>query len=1376
MKKNIPFRNFRPSLVIAFCISLFSSTEGVAQGEIPVNMYTGQPSIGLPLTTITSGNISVPVSISYDANNSSAKSSAGFGWSVSVGGGSVSREVRGLPDDFGYNDSRKGWLYEKSPELNLSTDVGNFTPSADTEATTFADEAADHAKLEGYRGVFDTEPDVFNFTAGDVSGSFVFDNSHIIRTIPYRDVKIEPIAISGVDKKIIRFIITTNDGYKYTYEKLATSTIDATRNQYLNTVHFLTTDYELYEQAVSYTAQWLVTRIDSPDGHYVTFTYNDGTPEVSEKEINVGYYKTPDPFYADPTDLEVRNIYTTKVTSVQPVLIEITGSTGDRVGFTYSQLYNDDQDNASYLTQVELSDSRKGSTSVTSFVKRFQFQYKAVPYSNEGLTAYWRKFLMSVTEESGCDRMPPHKFSYTRIDGLDELRLAITKYNAWGFGSGLGDKWSYADAPVKHNIPKLYIYPSEPEEHRYRLHRLSSHVGEEYILEGVERGGGAVSDGLLQSITYPHGAKTTFQFSPNEYYDAHGNQTLDASGFRIMWIAYYDGFSATPVEKVFNYLDPATGKSSGHLLRKPVLSFPAFKWKEPFNQNSTNPQHEKNFGDFDGENSLELKERWKYLTIRVESDIAPSETTHGSVVGYKFVTVNRPGAGKATFEYHVPGVYGESITGPWESTVNRFARPYNIPMGHVTGGGPWRFPHSPNALFDYQRGLIWRKSDYNSTGKLVQQTETTYTDLYKSTQAVKVWGLRYDRYALSEDRDANRRIYFYGKYFLLTDADRVVEKEIVKTFDVNDVTNTKFSVDTTRYTYSSSHKMLSQVKHTAPDGSIRSTRFKYPKDYANVISGTREKAVYCLSYMQNNFRHGAPVETISTLKMPGGSEVITGASLIRFDTLAFSAFNPVPESIWSLELATPPVYSSFVQSSIQLVNGTYKLVFDTTAYVKKTSFSTYTAKGQLISSRDIAARRNSSTFYSAATTLPVVQLANASANEVGFSDFDNVTGLEFTSSTSYYGTGRTGANGFYPGVLLQKTLTKGSADQYVLSFWIKSSATVDFIVTLKHTSGSPEYFSTPPISVTSSGGSGFKYVQQVLPVTNVPAGQFIITIQATGLPASPPGGSAPGLLPVIDDVFFFPDNATMASMDYAIPFGVSTITTGTGEANHSVHDNLGRVRYVKDRDLNIVKKVSYNFHTDSDPLHAEFDVYEQIIVGRRAHFTARRNSCLSDISYYWDFGNGFVQGADTVSYLTYSMDMLNVTLRTVHPLHGQRERSIQFPVDPQPLTVEICAKGVMEYTGSSVVSSYSCSQITANPPDAGIIFRAAFVTGCSSGCTYKWYKKETGSLSWSHIGTGIQFTHSKIVPGMKSFLMRCEATSEEGAVATSSPMSVTINP
>jgi hypothetical protein len=78
-------------------------------GLMPVNESAGIPSIALPLYEVRSGQLSVPITLSYHASGirvSDAASWIGLGWSLNASG-VITRVVRGLPDEDtgGFNEN-----------------------------------------------------------------------------------------------------------------------------------------------------------------------------------------------------------------------------------------------------------------------------------------------------------------------------------------------------------------------------------------------------------------------------------------------------------------------------------------------------------------------------------------------------------------------------------------------------------------------------------------------------------------------------------------------------------------------------------------------------------------------------------------------------------------------------------------------------------------------------------------------------------------------------------------------------------------------------------------------------------------------------------------------------------------------------------------------------------------------------------------------------------------------------------------------------------------------------------------------------------------------------------------------------------------------
>ncbi len=1027
----------------------------------------------------------------------------------------------------------------------------------------------------------------------------------------------------------------------------------------------------------------------------------------------------------------------------------INTSSAQQMDFSY-----DLEANLTSLSSVKISDLRRGS-GTASFVKQYDFEYRIVPYIySSGGDAYSRPFLEKISEYNGCDIMPPYIFSYNNVSDGVRLIAPMTSIDAWGYFNGVTNDQL---------IPKMYIYPAETGSNRYRLSPIPGYNGQVVILDGANRSSSrSMTTGVLSRIIYPAGGTTSFFFEPHQYLDSRTNESYMAGGMRIASISYYDGLSNNSrINKSFSYVDEA-GKSSGRLVSRPVFAMPAYKWKDPNYPNSTSTTYDKTYASLSGDDI------WKFLTVRTENAIDNGESTLGSTVGYTTVTVSRGGGGSAKYEYYMPGVFGETSNGDWQATVNKFARPTNCAnMGVVSTGGAWTFPQAPNPLYDYERGLLWKKSEFDEQGKMVRYTTNTYQYLYKSgTQPVKVWGLRYDKYALCDDIATTNTIFFYGKYFLLADVSKVTSQETVSLYDAADVTGTKMLTESTQYTYgSTNHKLLTQVTRTAVDGTIFTSQTKYPLDYTNVTTNA-DPATLMISSLQTGFRNGIPIETINTVKRSGSAERVVAGTLAKFAD--FGTGKPWVESQWNLSAQYPVLIDSFKRSSVVFQNGAYKFDIDT-RYEPTVGYLNYDINGN-VRSVQTRNRTMASTLMGYGGSLPIAQAANAGLGQLAFSDFETTTGYEFqVSGTPYYGAGYTGINAIYPASLLSAQVDKASVSNYRLRFRANTSAATNFSVTLRNTAGTTTFY-TATIAVPATGGA-FQYVEQIIPVSAVTDSRFTVTLQAQGLAAVPSGGSQSGLLPVIDDIGFYPENAILTSTTYDIPFGASSVTDGRGVATFSEYDGLGRLKHVLDEDKNIVKNIQYSFYADPLELKAGISVTSQglpvaqVYVNQPLIFKALRNPCITGITYEWDLGSGFSTGSSEQAYTFTEAGSYDIFLRMTHPVYGSKTVKRTITVTYPPIPVEICAKGVASYNAADnlILSSYSCSSISGTPPAYGIIFQA-YPINIGQAVALQWKIREVGTTTWTLVGSGPQYTYTKVVPLTNSFEVRCDAIGDEGGL------------
>jgi YD repeat-containing protein len=227
--------------------------------EWPVSLYTGTPEINIPLYSLTSQKVTVPVSLSYHASGIKVEEDAswvGLGWSLNCGG-VITRTVKGLPDDM----PGQGWFNSK----NLLTDLSKgYDNNANFE--TFDEMAL---------GVIDTQPDVFMFNALGRSFKFMIDSNFNIQTIPKSAVKITYPNFTGsgfsdTDQWTVQF----EDGTTLYFGGV--NAIEKTDNTFVDN----------YYSGSGFISSWYLKKIVPPAGPEVNFTYQ---PETIVTQINVSY-------------------------------------------------------------------------------------------------------------------------------------------------------------------------------------------------------------------------------------------------------------------------------------------------------------------------------------------------------------------------------------------------------------------------------------------------------------------------------------------------------------------------------------------------------------------------------------------------------------------------------------------------------------------------------------------------------------------------------------------------------------------------------------------------------------------------------------------------------------------------------------------------------------------------------------------------------------------------------------------------------------------------------------------------------------------------------------------------------------------------------
>ncbi|GHN03213.1 hypothetical protein WSM22_47020 [Cytophagales bacterium WSM2-2] len=1301
-------------------------------------MYTGTPGVFVKLYTLTDHDLSETVSLSYNINglNLNSPRTYGVGWNVDVGG-QVSREVRGLPDDF-YgtgSDMRRGWLYHGSRPNNF--------PNSSDQSTSTCDEQADFNFINGVSYLLDSEPDLFSFSVGGISGHFVFDNTGALSLIPYQDIQITP---SYTGTSITGWTIKTNDGITYTFNVLCPASRALTKQGNQNSVTILNRDFNLYSidgsnPVVSYNAAWMLGTTVSYTGASLTYTYTT----VSGGSAGWKVFSILDASgIAARTSLFLMMEYTSS-TLKQIASIATSGS-------KMSVAFNGNKEISFFDIDRSYTDS----------FKKFSL-------------AYTNGFLTSITESDNslCTQMPPYKFYYNNM--WNYPAVGSTSQDFWGFYNG-------ASNSLTSYTPTIYVYPNEAGNERYRIYQIPGYSGTEVILPGTGNrtpNPDAMLTGSLSRVVYPTGGETDLVFEPQQYYDVKAGKDQLGGGLRIKSATYYDGVNpAANIVKTFSYVD-ASGHSSGKMIDMPVFAIPTWQFK-----NSTNTTI--SYSTLSSQGTAKL---WSGITAVSQEDLNPTESTSGSTVGYTRVKVSRPGGGSAVFDYNVPAAYGDAATGvgstDWKPTLMKFARTSvgcsSSSMNEVVGAETWGYPAFASPYYDYERGLLTKKWEYNETGTLVRTTENTYQYLFgPGMQPTLVTSLAYDIFA-------NGTSYLFGRYQLVTNVAKVMATEVVKTYDENNAA--KFSTEVTGYTFGSTyHRLVSRIDRTTNDGTVYGTSFRYTLDYP-VDDNTQptDSTLWMIWLLKKQNRTAEKIEQVSTILPSGGAEKVTGASLAVFRPFNYN--KPLLRYQMAFRPAAP--VTDFTPSASDGVNSfsndpRYEIV--STVHEYDAFELPVSATGE--------DRNTSGTLWSYGARLPVASFSQARSISIGFTDFEAVTTATFTEANSYYGTGRTGAKGIHPYATLTRSglIKPASASKYVLSFWAMpplpqtTPQTMTLAITLNY--GGSDHTTNYTFSFNQSVND-YQYFTQVIDVSAV-SSPFTLKVAGYNI-TQPPysvGSMIPSLTPLIDDVGFYPDFASIASTTYDIPFGASSVTSPSGITVFTTYDGLGRTKLQIDQNHNIRKRMTYAADGQILPttiIAAVESIQGKYETGSPITFVARALNCLSGETYEWAIGNDPFGSPTTDNTFTPNYNPTppatpppyyttpgnyTVRLRVSHPTYGSKTTTFDFTVYA-PLSVTACPTGVQQMDNMVVTQTYSCY---TNPNPANWITVKAQIGDFQGAITYQWQEHRIGTSTWTDVSNNNTATYGRLVLWREgSFEIKCTVTTSDGRTASTSPVLVTVN-
>ncbi|KIO74744.1 hypothetical protein TH53_24680 [Pedobacter lusitanus] len=495
--------------------------------EFPMTYSSGVPVINIPLYKLKSGELEVPVSLSYNASGVKVEEVAtwaGLGWNLNTGS-SLYRVVHGLPDDASIN----GLMY---------------TNRTIKKVLEYADGTND--KYMAYHDIFanilDVEPDIYYFSAMGFSGKFYFDQTE--RTfvqMPRSQVKIN-YTVNG-DNKIVQFILTLPDGTKCYFGKSE----DATRTGYEN---FSSTQSVIVSNGMTYVPEdsggstpphitsWQILDIKSIAGKSINYYYS-----VDKSVINFGkggeskdYAGTSGCEFVqnNPSNWSYYAQYGSK-----NVLEKISAAEGDIYFKTSSSKRSDIIGGPEALDSILVKN--KNNTLIKAFKlntgywfsdENLHLDIPVITGGDANVVAQYRLYLSSLDEiNATLNEKYSHTFEYSNIALPNRL-------------SSSQDYWGY------YNRGQNGINLTPKISSTF----INGNSGGGY-LPGADRRVDTLANQarVLTSVTYPTGGKTTYVYETNRA-NKQGIGGGDNSGFELSGLIQ----KSDVLLKSYQYLSPGT--------------------------------------------------------------------------------------------------------------------------------------------------------------------------------------------------------------------------------------------------------------------------------------------------------------------------------------------------------------------------------------------------------------------------------------------------------------------------------------------------------------------------------------------------------------------------------------------------------------------------------------------------------------------------------------------------------------------------------------------------------------------------------------------------------------------------------------------------
>ncbi len=1182
--------------------------------DVPVSPYTGTADISVPIYSIQAKGISVPISLSYHTGGIRLKEEAswvGLGWALNAGG-MISRTVMGH-DDFGSDGVY--YLTTAIPQLpgdisstqfpqggySLVTNIEDFfcsylfNTSAGTEDFYLA--------FFGGNDAYDFEPDIFSYNFPGHSGKFMLTRSGNVIMQKQENIKIQ---FQGTQSNVT-FTITDDQG---------------------NNFYFNVLEKSQYATKAPQISSWLLSKIVTEQQDSVNFNYSAGDPTlntvVDHSQTYISYCTAVNGFFDNSGFTPL--YYNQNLQSID--------FSGGHLQFAFDNKRSDLYGGYKLDSLMIYS---KNSVGTQTYLKQenFYYSYFNSTYHPSDSVDLYRLKLDSVKEKSGSYSLTPYSFVYNSPNPGPGSEKHLFNADHWGYYNGASNSGLipnmfilYQPNDNQTGFPQSVHYntganrqPNITYMQNFSLQQVIYPTGGKTVLayeandydydnsvagpvdpfafvqtqqmdsQIVITHHGTTSGTIDLTNIYPNMPPNTagynvnvtigFRYLKNDTFpysntsgkiyfnifsadqDIHTascvgsnicttNFSMPLSTGIYSWTAYIDPtidtvgtFAGIYVdiqysvsqqvynEKVLNnYVSPAAGLRVVSLTNykdaNTIASQKVYSYTYSQDKLGTGQPQQYTYGRL---MSMPAYARY-HITLNSSSGYCTSlelfgnsiasitSSNQGNIVGYDQVT-----------EYNLDPLTGQDIG----KTVYKY---FNSPDTTIMWAG-YRIPGTFN-IGNNLNGLLLSKSNYVDNGGLYYKVDETEYNYHATNRSI-YYNPKYEYLKISGGLaslcagDTITRTQTMAWFYPSLKSERILldsNKNIF--YKQGDATQTLASTEL-KYYDNPVHYQVTRSKTIDSKGNTLITRLKYPQDYG---AGNA-----MIDSMVGRNMIGETIEKQDSLYYSGSPSTgyVTGAQLSLYRQLGTS-LPIVPDKIYKLDVQSPVTNFSpfsFVNNTISM-DSRNRLMASFDQYDAYNNMQQYTTTDQ----------NPVSIIWDYSHVYPVAQAKNAVITDVaatsfeadGYGNWTPYTGTITTVTTAPFPP--TGNN--YYNLTTSATLNKSglvSGNIYIISYWSENGA-----YSISGGTGS---------SVTGKTINGWTYYEH-----KITASSTTLTLSGTG---------------AIDEVRLYPSNALVTTYTYSPLIGMTTSCDPDNKVTYYFFDVLGRLKWVKDQDGNILKTLKYHY-------------------------------------------------------------------------------------------------------------------------------------------------------------------------------------------------------